>query len=78
MNQRVGRPRLQELVLTHYRRLFPNGHIGLTWKQVLAAIVSDGGPSVTAATLRQALTLEVSKILKIPVKKPRVYFSSFS
>lgn len=60
-SQRVGRPPVQAQLLMHYHRLFPYGHKGSPWKVVLAAIVSDGGPPATSATLRQALATEAAK-----------------
>lgn len=50
-----GRPRIQEVLLRHYVKLFPRGHAGFTAKDVLRRISDDGGPMASDETLRRAI-----------------------
>lgn len=62
---RIGRPRVQEFAVQAYKRLFPTGHAGLSWKEVISKIEATG-VNVSSKTLQRAL----SKSEERPGQKP--------
>lgn len=53
--QRGGRPRKLEQAAEAYVSLFPNGHNGMTWKEVRALIHSEAGLDVSVDTITRAV-----------------------
>lgn len=51
-----GRPRKIEAAAEAYAELFPGGHEGYTWKDVLKRLRIDGGVIVNEDTLRKAIS----------------------
>lgn len=51
----AGRPRKREDFATVYRRIYPNGHAGMTRREVIERVHEEGGPKIEMRTFDRVI-----------------------